>query len=68
MPRPKLLLLDEPFSGLDEGRRAALIPYLIRLRDQAGVRIIVVSHDRRDVEALGQALLTLDGGAMVPVR
>ncbi len=68
LPRPKLLLLDEPFSGLDEGRRAALIPYLIRLRDQAGVRIIVVSHDRRDVEALGQALLTLDGGAMVPVR
>ncbi|MBU1346453.1 MAG: ATP-binding cassette domain-containing protein [Alphaproteobacteria bacterium] len=68
LPRPKILLLDEPFTGLDERRRAALIPYLIRLRDEAGVRIVVVSHDRRDVEDLCQALLAIDGGSVVPGR
>jgi len=50
---PRLLLLDEPFSGLDKGRRAALIPYLLRLRDETGLPMILVSHDPRDIEAIG---------------
>ena len=60
LTRPKILLLDEPFTGLDDRRRAALIPYLIRLRDDADTRVIIVSHDRRDAEDLGQVVLTID--------
>ena len=60
--RPRLLLLDEPFSGLDEARRAALIPHLLRLRDEAATPMIVVSHDPRDAEALGQDTLMIAGG------
>ena len=62
LPRPRLLLLDEPFAGLDEGRRQALIPYLLRMRDTLKTPMILVSHDDRDVSVLAQTVLTLDGG------
>ena len=65
LPRPRLLLLDEPFAGLDDARRQALIPYLVRLRDEVGVPMILVSHDDRDVRALAQTVMTIDGGRRV---
>ena len=65
LPRPRLLLLDEPFAGLDDARRQALIPYLVRLRDEVGVPMILVSHDDRDVRALAQTVMTLDSGRCV---
>jgi molybdate transport system ATP-binding protein len=65
LPRPRLLLLDEPFAGLDAGRRQALIPYLLKLRDQLRTPMIVVSHDDRDVAALAQTVVTLDRGRRI---
>jgi molybdate transport system ATP-binding protein len=62
LPRPRLLLLDEPFAGLDDRRRQALLPYLLRLRDELKTPMIVVSHDDRDISALAQTVLTLDRG------
>ncbi|WP_395945913.1 ATP-binding cassette domain-containing protein [Brevundimonas sp.] len=57
--RPKMLLLDEPFTGLDDGRRADLIPYLLRLRDELATQMIIVSHDQRDVGDLAQSVLVM---------
>jgi molybdate transport system ATP-binding protein len=65
LPRPRLLLLDEPFAGLDDARRQALIPYLVKLRDTLKTPMIVVSHDDRDVAALTETVLTLDRGRSV---
>jgi molybdate transport system ATP-binding protein len=62
LPRPRLLLLDEPFAGLDDARRQALIPYLVKLRDTLKTPMIVVSHDDRDVAALADTVLMLDCG------
>lgn len=59
---PALLLLDEPFAGLDARRRAALIPYLLRLRDEARLPMILVSHDPRDIEAITQAAVAMEAG------
>ncbi|QTC91096.1 ATP-binding cassette domain-containing protein [Brevundimonas goettingensis] len=65
LPRPRLLLLDEPFAGLDDARRQALIAWLLRLRDTVKTPMIVVSHDDRDVAALAETVLTLDRGRQV---
>jgi molybdate transport system ATP-binding protein len=62
LTRPRLLLLDEPFTGLDAGRRAQLLPILLALRDNARTPMILVSHDLRDVEALCEDVLTLENG------
>ncbi len=42
--RPRLLLLDEPSTGLDPGARSDLWQYLKRLRDEFGVTIVLTSH------------------------
>ncbi len=42
--RPRLLLLDEPSTGLDPGARADLWNYLTHLRSSAGVTIVLTTH------------------------
>lgn len=60
--RPRLLLLDEPFTGLDAARRAALIPYFARLRDTLETPMIIVSHDDRDLAELAHDILPIADG------
>ncbi len=45
LSKPRLLLLDEPLGALDESRKLEILPYLVRLRDEAGVPMVYVSHD-----------------------
>ena len=60
--RPRLLLLDEPLASLDEARKADILPYLERLRDEAKVPIIYVSHDAAEVKRIASRVVRLDGG------
>lgn len=60
--RPRLLLLDEPLTGLDARRREAMIAYLRRLRDETGTPMVVVTHDPRDVAALAGDVLNIEAG------
>lgn len=60
--RPRLLLLDEPFTGLDVARRERLSPYLLRLRDEARLPLILVSHDPRDLDLIAQDVVTVAHG------
>jgi molybdate transport system ATP-binding protein len=62
LARPRLLLMDEPLSALDEARRAELLPYLERLRDESGVPIVYVSHAAAEVARLATTVVLLDGG------
>ncbi|HEY0352926.1 MAG TPA: molybdenum ABC transporter ATP-binding protein [Enterovirga sp.] len=62
LARPRLLLMDEPLAALDEARRAELLPYLERLRDEAGVPIVYVSHMVAEVARLATTLILLDQG------
>jgi ABC-type molybdate transport system ATPase subunit len=41
LSKPRLLLLDEPLGSLDEGRRTEILPYLVRLRDEARVPMVM---------------------------
>jgi molybdate transport system ATP-binding protein len=62
LARPRLLLMDEPLAALDEARRAELLPYLERLRDESGVPIVYVSHAATEVARLATTVVLLDGG------
>ena len=65
--RPDLLLLDEPLASLDAARKAEIMPYLERLRDEARVPMIYVSHHAA-LEAQVQATLRtlrIEGGKVL---
>ncbi|MCH4169959.1 MAG: ABC transporter ATP-binding protein [Lactobacillus sp.] len=62
--KPKLIILDEPFSGLDPVNAGLLQDRIIALRDQ-GSSIIYSSHDMANVAAISDKLLMLKHGKTV---
>jgi heme ABC exporter ATP-binding subunit CcmA len=60
---PRLLLLDEPFTGLDDAARTALRERLGSARD-AGAIVLLTTHDRAAVDGLTDAALTLIDGRL----
>lgn len=60
LSRPAFLLLDEPLSSLDPERREEATRVIERLRDEAGLPILLVTHDRAEAERLGGHIVTLD--------
>jgi ABC-type branched-subunit amino acid transport system ATPase component len=62
---PKLLLLDEPSSGLNQEETARLGRLLTRLRDQAGSSLLVVEHDMDFVLGLSHDVYVLDFGKLI---
>lgn len=62
LARPRLLLMDEPLSALDEARKREILPYIERLRDEAGLPIVYVSHSVAEVARLASTVVVLEGG------
>ena len=62
LAQPRLLLLDEPLGSLDEERKAEVLPYLIRLRDEANVPMVYVSHDADEMRQLATQVVLLKRG------
>jgi molybdate transport system ATP-binding protein len=60
--RPRLLLVDEPLSALDAPTREPLRRELRRLLAGLGVPVLLVTHDRVEALALGDAVVVLDEG------
>ncbi len=65
LARPRLLLLDEPLGALDEARKAEILPYLVRLRDEAGIPMVYVSHDADEMRQLATDVALMKAGRMV---
>ena len=63
--RPRLLLLDEPLGSLDEERKVEILPYLVRLRDEAGIPMIYVSHDAGEMRQLATQIVMLRRGRVI---
>ncbi|AOF89887.1 molybdenum ABC transporter ATP-binding protein [Sinorhizobium sp. RAC02] len=59
---PRLLLMDEPLAALDEERKAEILPYLERLRDEVGIPIVYVSHSVAEVARLADKVVLMAGG------
>ena len=49
---PQLLLLDEPLSALDAAHKAEIIPFFQRVKQELGIPILYVSHDKSEIEQL----------------
>jgi molybdate transport system ATP-binding protein len=62
LAKPRLLLLDEPLGALDESRRAEILPYLVRLRDEARIPMVYVSHDAAEVRQVATQIVLLQRG------
>jgi molybdate transport system ATP-binding protein len=62
---PRLLLMDEPLASLDEARKAEILPYLERLRDETRIPILYVSHSMPEVARLATTVVALNGGSLV---
>jgi molybdate transport system ATP-binding protein len=62
LSQPRLLLLDEPLGSLDEERKEEILPYLVRLRDEAGVPMVYVSHDAAEMRQLATQIVLLKRG------
>ncbi|MBB5053134.1 molybdate transport system ATP-binding protein [Afipia massiliensis] len=65
LAKPRLLLLDEPLGSLDEERKAEILPYFIRLRDDASVPMVFVSHDAGEMRRLATNVVILKRGKVV---
>jgi energy-coupling factor transport system ATP-binding protein len=63
--RPKVLVLDEPFAGLDRAARQSLIAMLSRLRDQRGLTLVMVSHDVEGADELVDRAVALQRGRIM---
>ncbi|OBZ95203.1 molybdenum ABC transporter ATP-binding protein [Pararhizobium polonicum] len=59
---PRLLLMDEPLAALDEERKAEILPYLERLRDEMEIPIVYVSHSVSEVARLANKVIILENG------
>jgi molybdate transport system ATP-binding protein len=64
LSRPRALLLDEPWSALDAGRRAEVARAVDRVRAAFGMPIVLVTHDFDDVLRHARTLVLLDGGVV----
>ncbi|TDS84280.1 ABC transporter ATP-binding protein [Nesterenkonia aurantiaca] len=63
--RPRILLLDEPFSSLDLGLREDMYELLETIREQLRPTIVLVTHDRREASVLADTIAVLEHGEIL---
>ncbi|MEM8797460.1 MAG: molybdenum ABC transporter ATP-binding protein [Pseudomonadota bacterium] len=62
---PRMILADEPLSSLDEARKAEILPYFERLRDELNIPVLYVSHSPAEVARLASRVVVVDAGRIV---
>jgi molybdate transport system ATP-binding protein len=60
--KPRLLVLDEPLASLDRHRKLEILPYLVRLRDEAGIPMVYVSHQAGEIVRLASQVVRIEDG------
>ncbi|HLV44808.1 MAG TPA: ATP-binding cassette domain-containing protein, partial [Aggregatilineales bacterium] len=62
---PRLLLLDEPTAGMNPNETAELTEFIVRLRNQLGLTILLIEHDMRVVMRISDQVTVLDYGTKI---
>ena len=65
--KPKLLLLDEPFSALDENLREDMRTLVLQLRAEFGMTVILVTHDREEALSMSDRVALMFGGKLIQI-
>mgnify|MGYP003304005831 CR=1 FL=1 len=63
--QPKLLLLDEPFSALDENLREDMRSLVLQLKDEFKMTVILVTHDREEALSMSDRIALMFGGKLI---
>jgi putative spermidine/putrescine transport system ATP-binding protein len=63
--RPKLLLLDEPFSALDENLREDMRNLVLQLQEEFQMTIMLVTHDREEALSMSNRIALMFDGKMI---
>lgn len=63
-PRPRALLLDEPFSNLDTSLRVQVRSEVHRLLKELGITAVFVTHDQEEAFVLGDRVAVMNGGVI----
>lgn len=61
---PRLLLLDEPLSSLDERLKQQILPFLRRVRDTLDIPMLYVSHSGAEIDYIADTVLQMRDGAL----
>ncbi len=62
---PKLLLLDEPSSGISQKETEALGPLLLRIKEETEATILMIEHDMPLIMGLADWMYVLDAGSVI---
>lgn len=65
LSEPRILLADEPLAALDAARKAEILPYFERLRDEMDIPILYVTHSAEEVARLASHVVILQDGGIV---
>jgi phospholipid/cholesterol/gamma-HCH transport system ATP-binding protein len=63
--RPKLLLVDEPSSGLDRITASEIDELLLKVKKEYGATLVIVTHDVRGARRVGDCIAILDRGCLI---
>jgi len=63
--RPAVILLDEPSSGIAQRETEALVPMLLRIRDETGSSLVVIEHDMPLIRAIADRMIAMDQGGVI---
>jgi molybdate transport system ATP-binding protein len=64
---PRILLMDEPLSGVDDARRNEIMGLIERVRDEFRIPIVYVTHTRDEVRRLATRVIRLEAGRVVAI-
>ncbi len=62
---PELLLMDEPLASLDDDRKREILPYIERLRDEASMPILYVTHAVPEIARLASSVVLMADGKSI---
>ena len=64
LSHPKILVMDEPLSSLDQTRKQEILPLIERLRDEFNIPILYITHSMEEIIRLADRLLIIEDGSI----